>query len=73
MSHHENQYPERLQQEAHDVPETEVVTKAKSRRFSATYKLRILQEYETRREPGEKGALLRFEGMYSSNLVNWRK
>jgi transposase len=74
MSQDQNQHPEGLQQSANDIPETtEVVPKAKRRRFSAAYKLRILREYEACHEPGQKGALLRREGLYSSNLVTWRR
>ena len=44
----------------------------KRRTFSAEYKLRIVAEYEAA-EPGEKGALLRREGLYSSHVVEWRR
>ena len=54
-------------------PPTEVVPKAKRRQFSAPYKLRILQEYQRCTKPGERGALLRREGLYSSNLTTWRR
>jgi len=54
-------------------PQTEVIPKAKRRRFSAQYKLRILDEYERATRPGERGALLRREGLYSSNLTAWRR
>ena len=53
--------------------QTEVVPKAKRRLFSASYKLRILEEYERATKPGERGALLRREGLYSSNLTAWRR
>lgn len=53
--------------------ETEVVAKAKRRRFSAQEKLRILQEVDACTKPGEQGALLRREGLYSSHLVEWRR
>jgi transposase-like protein len=43
------------------------------RRFSAGYKLRILKQYETCTQPGEVGALLRREGLYSSNINTWRR
>src|SRR5215210_8786837 len=43
------------------------------RRFSAEYKLAILDEYERQTDPGAKGALLRREGLYSSHLVEWRR
>jgi transposase len=52
--------------------EVEVLAKATRRRFSAEYKLRILREAEVCTRPGEIGALLRREGLYSSNLTTWR-
>ena len=42
------------------------------RTFTAEYKLKMLEEYDAA-EPGEKGALLRREGLYSSHLVEWRR
>lgn len=54
-------------------PDPEVVAKAKRRSFSAEYKRRILKEHEACTEPGEKGALLRREGIYSSYITNWRR
>ena len=56
-----------------EVPPTEVVPKAKRRRFTASYKMRILDEAELCSKPGEVGALLRREGLYSSHLAQWRK
>jgi transposase len=41
--------------------------------FTAEYKLAIIAEYEACTGTGEKGALLRREGLYSSHLVEWRK
>jgi transposase len=55
------------------VSDPEVVPQAKRRRFNAKYKLRILEEAEACREPGEIGALLRREGLYSSYLTAWRR
>jgi len=55
------------------APDPEVVPKAERRQFSAEYKRRILQEYEACRELGEKGALLRLEGLYSSHIHTWRQ
>jgi hypothetical protein len=46
-------------------PETEVSDKAKRRRFTAKYKLRILREIAACSESGAVGALLRREGLYS--------
>lgn len=53
-------------------PETEVTEKAKRRRHSAEFKARILREAETCTQPGELGAMLRREGLYSSHLSAWR-
>lgn len=53
--------------------EVEVVAKAERRRFTAQYKLKILREADGCSRPGEIGALLRREGLYSSNLTQWRK
>ena len=54
-------------------PETEVAPRSKRSRFSAKYKLRILEEADGCTEPGQLGALLRREGLYSSNLTTWRR
>ena len=54
------------------VPDPEVREKAVRRRFTAEYKLRILKEAESCTKKGQLGALLRREGLYSSNLVTWR-
>jgi len=53
--------------------ETEVTAKPKRRRFSAQEKLRVLREAEACTKPGEIGALLRREGLYSSHLTTWRQ
>ena len=55
------------------MPKTEVVAKAKHRRFTAEYKLRILRELDALKGSGETGALLRREGLYSSHLTTWRQ
>jgi transposase-like protein len=55
-----------------EVPDPEV-TPSGRRRFTAAYKLSILAEAEGCREPGEVGALLRREGLYSSHLSKWRE
>ncbi len=54
-------------------PDPEVVAKPKRRRFTAEYRLRILEEAERCTESGEVGRLLRREGLYSSHLTAWRK
>ena len=53
--------------------ETEVSTKAQRRQFTAEYKRKVLAEAEACTKPGEVGALLRREGLYSSHLVEWRR
>jgi len=52
--------------------EVEVLAKAERRRFTVEYKLRVLREADSCRLPGELGALLRREGLYSSHLSAWR-
>jgi transposase-like protein len=54
-------------------PNTEVVAKARRKRFTAAEKLRILREVDACQGSGEIGALLRREGIYSSYLSTWRK
>jgi transposase len=53
------------------VPDPEVPAKARSRTYSAGYKARILDEYESLDKAG-KGALLRREGLYTSLISAWR-
>ena len=55
------------------VADPEVPEKARRRRFTAEYKLRILEQADACTEPGEIGGLLRREGLYSSHLSAWRK
>ena len=55
-----------------ETRDTEVPAKARRRRFTAEYKQTILREADRCRKPGEIGALLRREGLYSSHLVAWR-
>jgi transposase len=55
------------------VPEPEVLPRAKRRQFSAEYKLRILEEADNCTQRGQLGALLRREGLYSSHLSTWRQ
>ena len=54
-------------------PDPEVPERPKRRRFTAEYKLAILKEADLATEPGQIGALLRREGLYSSHLVQWRR
>lgn len=56
-----------------DVPDPEVPAKATRRTFTAEYKRRILLEAAACKEPGQIGAILRREGLYSSTLTSWRR
>lgn len=55
------------------APDPEVTERAKRRRFTAEYKLRILREADACKGHGDLGALLRREGLYSSHLATWRR
>ena len=55
------------------APDPEVTERAKRRRFTAEYKLRILREADACKGDGDLGALLRREGLYSSHLATWRR
>jgi transposase len=54
------------------VPDPELVERARRRKFTAEYKLSIVAEADACTRPGELGALLRREGLYSSHLTTWR-
>lgn len=71
MSHE----PSTEQQNEHvtQIPDPEVLPKAQRRQFTAAYKLRIVEEADACTEPGQIGALLRREGLYSSHLSKWRQ
>jgi transposase-like protein len=58
---------------AKPIPDPAVPEKPVRRRFTAEYKLRVLREADACDEPGQLGALLRREGLYSSHLTAWRK
>lgn len=64
---------ETMVQAANEEQAVEVTEKAKRRQYFAGYKLKILQEADACTKPGELGALLRREGLYSSHLAAWRK
>ena len=53
-------------------PDPEVPERARRRTFTAKYKLEVLAAYDAAPE-GEKGAVLRREGLYSSHIVDWRR
>ena len=54
-------------------PSAAVPEKPKRRSFTPEYKVRIVEEADACTQPGEIGALLRREGLYSSHLVGWRR
>src|SRR5450432_4863848 len=62
--------PGRVDEERRLDPE--VPEKARRRTFTAAYKERILAAYDAAAQ-GEKGAILRREGLYSSHIIDWRR
>ena len=54
-------------------PDPEVPARHVRRRFTTAYKLEILRKADACTRPGELGALLRQEGLYSSHVVTWRR
>ena len=58
--------------ERQERPDPEVPGKARRRTFTAQYKLDVVAEYDAA-AAGEKGAVLRREGLYSSHVTEWRR
>ena len=58
--------------ERQERPDPEVPEKARRRMFTAQYKLDVVAEYDAA-ATGEKGAVLRREGLYSSHVIEWRR
>lgn len=56
-----------------NAPDPEVLERPSRRVFTAKYKRDILREADACTQPGEVGALLRREGLYSSHLSSWRQ
>ena len=54
-------------------PDPEVVPKVTRRSFRADYKQLIVEEADQCTERGQKGAQLRCEGLFSSQLATWRR
>lgn len=54
-------------------PDPEVTEIRPRRKFTVQYKLEILAKADRCTQPGQIGALLREEGLYSSNLTSWRR
>lgn len=59
--------------EAKNIPDPQVLEKPERRKFSVEYKARIVREANAYTEQGQIGALLRREGLYSSQLASWRR
>ncbi len=55
------------------TPNPEVSAKKTRRKYTARYKLRVLEQADAYKQSGELGEFLRREGLYSSNLTIWRK
>ena len=56
------------------VDEPDPAARARRRSFTAQYKARVLAEYDALPDySGERGALVRREGLYSSHIAEWRK
>jgi transposase len=64
--------PGRVSGAGTERPDPQVPERARRRTFTAKYKLEILAAYDAAAD-GEKGALLRREGLYSSHIVEWRR
>jgi len=64
--------PGRVSGAGRQRPDPEVPERARRRTFTAKYKLAVLAAYDAAPE-GEKGAVLRREGLYSSHIVDWRR
>jgi transposase len=73
MSHSESTQTDADGERQAQVPEPEVLPRAKRRQFSAEYKLHILEEADACTGRGQIGTLLRREGLYSSHLSKWRQ
>jgi transposase-like protein len=72
-SAHSETEPAELLTKTPVIPDPEVTDKAERRRFTAKYKLSILQQVDACTESVNIGAILRREGLYSSNLNTWRR
>ena len=55
-----------------NLPDSQVALQPNRSRLTNAYKLRILNEAEDCTQPGQLGALLRREGLYSSSLASFR-
>lgn len=56
-----------------ESPNPEVSAKKTRRKYTARYKLKVLEQADAYKQSGELGEFLRREGLYSSNLTAWKK
>ncbi|MBY0431022.1 MAG: transposase [Rhodospirillales bacterium] len=54
-------------------PDRVVTARPRRRRFTAAYNAALLAELDACQHPGEIGAILRREGVYSSSVAKWRQ
>ena len=64
--------PDRVDDDQRARPDPQVPERARRRTFTAKYKMQILADYDAAGD-GEKGALLRREGLYTSHIAVWRR
>jgi transposase len=64
--------PGRVNGDRQERPDPQVPERARRRRFTVQYKLDVVAAYDAAPD-GQKGAVLRREGLYSSHIVEWRR
>jgi transposase len=64
--------PGRVNGDQQQRPDPQVPERARRRTFTAQYKLDVVAAYDAAPD-GQKGAVLRREGLYSSHIVEWRR
>jgi len=65
--------PKPTQKKTTEIVATPDNDRRQRRKFTTQQKLRILKEADAATERGQIGALLRREGLYSSQLTKWRR
>src|SRR5690348_6211729 len=68
-----NRLPDSAAPTQRPASDTEVIPRARRRHFTNVDKRRILEAADRCTKPGEIGALMRREGVYSSSLSTWRR
>jgi transposase-like protein len=74
-SHKESSEPERSAGAEDSLPSynSEVPAIPRKRTFTKEYKLKILRELESCKMPGGRGLIIRREGLFSSQVSQWKK